>query len=158
MNSRRAHLKAIEETDMRIRNEILWCAPALVAVALFLLIPVSGFSEEATKEYLTAEEYIELAQPYLHLSCEGAWAEAEEDGEAYIQIVNKVSAIGFLNHDLDIEDVYRHSEEEVGTLRVEYYNEIGRLCGENPNLLLAGVVERSLLHAFTKIAPEAIED
>ena len=143
---------------MRFRNEILWCAPALVAVALVLLTPASSFSQEATNEYLTAEEYVELARPYLHMSCEAAWAEAEEVPESYVEIVDKVSAITFLNHDLDIEDVYAHSAEDVEALRVEYYNEIGRRCKENPSMLLTGVVERSLLQAFSNIAPEAIED
>ena len=140
---------------MRLRNAVLWCT---LAVALFLLIPAAGSSEETSKEYLTAEEYVELAQPYLHMSCEGAWAKAEEDAEAYLEIVDKVSAITFLNHDLDIEEVYAHPEKDVEALRVEYYTEIGRRCKENPSKLLAGVVERSLLQAFSNIAPEAIED
>lgn len=141
---------------MRLRNEFLGCA--LIAVALFLLIPAVGSPEETSKEYLTAEEYVELAQPYLHMSCEGAWAKAEEDPDTYLAIVDKVSAITFLNHDLDIEEVYAHPEKDVEALRVEYYTEIGRRCKENPSKLLAGVVERSLLQAFSIIAPEAIED
>ena len=140
---------------MRLRNAVLWCT---LAVALFLLIPAAGSSEETSKEDLTAEEYVELARPYLHMSCEGAWAKAEEDAEAYLEIVDKVSAITFLNHDLDIEEVYAHPEKDVEALRVEYYTEIGRRCKENPSKLLAGVVERSLLQAFSNIAPEAIED
>ena len=143
---------------MRFGNEVLRCAPALVVVALVLLTPASSFSQEATNEYLTAEEYIELARPYLHMSCEAAWVEAEEVPDTYIEIVDKVSAITFLNHDLDIEEVYAHSAEDVEALRFEYYNEIGRRCKENPSMLLAGVVERSLLHAFSNVAPEAIED
>ena len=48
----------------------------LAALALVLLVPTAGVSEEA--EYLTAEQYIELARPYLHLSCEGAWQLVDE--------------------------------------------------------------------------------
>lgn len=158
MNLKQIGLEAIEEITMRSRNEVLRFAPALVAVALVLLTPASSFSQEATNEYLTAEEYVELARPYLHMSCEAAWADAEEVPESYIEIVDKVSAITFLNHDLDIEDVYAHSAEDVEALRVEYYNEIGRRCKENPSMLLTGVVERSLLQAFSNIAPEAVED
>ena len=143
---------------MRFGNDALRCAPALVVVALFLLTPASSISQEASNEYLTAEEYIELARPYLHMSCEAAWAEAEEVPEAYVGIVDKVSAITFLNHDLDIEEVYQHSEKDVEMLRVTYYNEVGRLCKENPSNLLAGVVEKALLEAFSKVTPEAIED
>ena len=129
----------------------------LVAVAL-CVVPLVRASDEPAREYLTAEEYVEAARPYLHMSCEAAWLTAGEVPEAYVAIVDKVSAITFLNHDLDIEEVYQHPEQDVETLRVTYYNEIGRLCGENPNNLLAGVVERALLNAFSKVTPEAIED
>jgi hypothetical protein len=143
---------------MNHRNEILRCASALVVVALLLFAPIASASDEATKEYLTAEEYVKLAQPYLHLSCEAAWAMAKEDADAYVEIVDKVSAIGFLNHDLDISEVYEHSEAEVEALRIDFYTSTGDFCRENPNLLLAGVVERALLQAFTDIAPEAVDD
>ena len=143
---------------MTYRNEILWCASALVAAAVFLLVPAARSSAETKTEYLTAEEYIELARPYLHMSCEAAWANAEEDADAYIEIVDKVSAISFLNHDLDIEEVYAHSAEDVEALRVAYYTEIGRICRENPSNLLAGVVEQALLKAFEEVAPEAVDD
>ena len=143
---------------MSKRNELLRSATILVVVALFVFAPLAGAADETAKEYLTAEEYVELARPYLYMSCEAAWVEAGEVPETYIEIVDKVSAITFLNHDLDIEDVYGHSAEDVEALRVEYYSEIGRRCKENPSMLLAGVVERSLLQAFSNIAPEAIED
>ena len=143
---------------MKMRNRSRWCPLALAVVALMLSISAAGAADEGTKEYLTAEEYIELARPYLHMSCEAAWAEAGEVPEDYVGIVDKVSAIAFLNHDLDIEEVYQHPEKDVETLRVTYYNEVGRLCTENPNNLLAGVVEKALLNAFSKVTPEAIED
>ena len=142
---------------MRLRYEALRCASIVVA-AIFLLVPAARSSDESTQEYLTAEEYIELARPYLHMSCEAAWAMANEDPDAYIEIVDKVSAISFLNHELDIEEVYQRPNEDVEALRVTYYNEVGRRCKENPKKLLTGVVERALLTAFEEIAPEAIDD
>ena len=143
---------------MTRKSENLWCAAALVVAALFLWVPASGSAAGGPDDYLTVEEYIEQARPYLHMSCEAAWAEAEEDADMYVEIVDKVSAISFLNHDLDIEDVYDHSAEDVEELRVAYYTEVGRQCKENPNNLLAGVVERALLGAFELVAPEAVED
>ena len=143
---------------MNKRNEILRCISVLAAVALFAFAPMASASDNAAKEYLTAEEYIELARPYLHLSCEAAWAMVNEDPDGYIEIVDKVSAIGFLNHDLDINEVYDHPEKDIETLRVEYYTAVGDFCRENPNNLLAGVVERALLQAFTDVAPEAVDD
>ena len=143
---------------MTIRNQMTWVVATLLSAALFLWAPAPSLSEATAQDYLTVEEYIEQARPYLHMSCEAAWAEAEEDADAYVEIVDKVSAISFLNHDLDIEDVYDHSAEDVEALRVAYYTEVGSQCKENPNNLLAGVVERALLGAFNKVAPEAIDD
>jgi hypothetical protein len=143
---------------MITKSEILWLASAMIVAALLLWAPATGSSDETGKEYLSVEEYIEQARPYLHLSCEGAWELAAMDADAYLEIVDKVSAISFLNHDLNIEEVYDHSAEEVEALRVDYYTEIGQRCKENPKKLLAGVVERSLLTAFNKVAPEAVED
>ena len=143
---------------MKRKNEFRQFAVVFSVLVLLACLQLAGAENESSKEYLTAEEYIELARPYLHLSCEAAWALANEDADAYVAIVDKVSAIGFLNHDLDINEVYEHSEAEVETLRIDFYTSTGDFCRENPNLLLAGVVERALLQAFTKIAPEAVED
>ena len=143
---------------MTTRSQIIWVVAALLAAALFMWGPTSEPTRASTDEYLTVEEYIEQARPYLHMSCEAAWTEAEEDPEAYITIVDKVSAISFLNHDLDIEEVYAHSAEDQEALRVDYYTAVGDICRKNPSNLLAGVVERALLQAFTDIAPEAVDD
>ena len=143
---------------MTRKSQIVWAVAVALVAALFLWMPAPKSSNASTQEYLTVEEYIEQARPYLHLSCEGAWEQAAEDAEAYLEIVDKVSAISFLNHDLDIEEVYKHSEEDVEALRVAYYTEIGQICRENPSNLLAGVVEHALLKAFEEVAPEAVED
>lgn len=131
---------------------------SLLAAGLIVAVPIVVGAAESEKDYLTAEEYIEAAQPYLHLSCEGAWNQANQEADAYIDIINTVSAISFLNHELDIEEVYKQPEDEVEALRVGFYNEIGRLCGDNPHRLLAGVVERALMDSFMNIAPEAVDD
>jgi hypothetical protein len=129
---------------------------SLLGVATLLtLAPMAGGAADDEKEYLTAEEYIEQARPYLHLSCEGAWAEAKEDADVYIDVINKVTAIGFINHDFDIKKLDALPQPELEKVQAGYYNEIGRLCGENPRKLLAGVVEDALVRAFTTIDPDA---
>ena len=127
----------------------------LVGAALLIPALLPGVSTAEEKEYLTAEQYVEQARPYLHLSCEGAWAEAKEDADAYIDVINKVTAIGFINHDFDIKKLDALAKPELEKVQAGYYNEIGRLCGENPKRLLAGVVEDALVRAFTTIDPDA---
>ena len=143
---------------MKKSNRILKSVAFLGVATLFIVGPTAKASDESAKEYLTVEEYIVMARPYLHLSCEGAWNEANQEADPYIEIVNKISAIGFINHELDIEEVNAQPAEEVEALSIAFYNHIGRLCRDNPNNLLAGVVERALLYAFYKVTPEAVDE
>lgn len=126
----------------------------LALVLAVCAVPLAGSAEESGN-YLTVEEYIEQARPYLHLSCKGAWAQAEEDAETYIGIIDKLAAIGFINHELDVEALEKLGEAELESFRVAYYNDIGTQCRENPNNLLAGVVEEALLETFIRIQPDA---
>lgn len=94
-------------------------------------------------------------RPYLHLSCEGAWNQVEQDEEAYIAIIDKITAVGFLNHDFDIAKLEALPEDELEAVRVEYYTSIGDLCREDPRNLLAGIVEEALVEAFSMVDPES---
>jgi len=135
-------------------KSVRWGA-LLAGAGLLILAPMAGDAISDEKKDLTVEEYIEQARPYLHLSCEGAWAEANEEADPYIAIINKVSAIGFINHDFDIKKLEALPQPELEKVRAGYYNEIGRLCGENPRRLLAGVVDDALVRAFLKVDPDA---
>ena len=139
---------------MKKRSELAGIAP-LLALALMLLVPAIGVAGEGEEEYLTAEEYIEIARPYLHLSCANAWAEVEEDQDAYLAMIDKMTAIGFLNHDLDVAKLGALAEDDLTAVQTEFYTQIGKKCRENPHNLLAGVVEEALLKAFTIIDPDA---
>lgn len=143
---------------MNKRSKLTGIAPLLAAVALMLLVPVIGIAGGGDEEYLTAEEYIEAARPYLHLSCANAWAEVEEDQDAYLAIIDKMAAIGFLNHDLDVVKLGELAEDDLTAVQTEFYTEIGKKCRANPHNLLSGVVEEALLEAFTIIDPDAMTD
>lgn len=144
----------ITETFMKAIRKFPRSALPLALALSVCAVPMAGGAEEANN-YLTVEEYIEQARPYLHLSCRGAWAQAGEDAEAYIGIIDKLAAIGFINHELDVEALEKLGEMELEAFRVAYYNDIGAQCRENPNSLLAGVVEEALLETFTRIQPDA---
>ena len=66
-----------------------------------------------------------------------------------------MSAIGFLNHDLDVAKLGELADEDLTAVQTDFYTLIGQLCRENPHNLLAGVVEEALLRAFTIIDPDA---
>ncbi len=100
-------------------------------------------------EEKTIEQYVEEARPYLHLSCQGAWDASGEDPDEYIAIMNRFVSIAFINHDFDVERIYSAPQADQDELSVLFYDEIGQRCKENPEKLLAGVVERSLESALT---------
>ena len=99
----------------------------------------------------TIEQYIEEAQPYLHLSCQGAWDASGEDPDEYVAIMNRFVSIAFINHDFDVERIYLAPQADQDELSVLFYNEIGERCEKNPQRLLSGIVERSLESALQKM-------
>jgi hypothetical protein len=119
----------------------------LAAAAPVMLAPTTAAAAE------TNEEYIEEARPFLHLSCESAWEGVNRDEGAYLDILAKLAPVHFINYDFDVKKLEALPAKELESLRVEYYNEIGKACRENPSRLLAGVVEGALVNSFAKLAP-----
>jgi len=109
-------------------------------------------------ETMTIEEYISAAQPYLHLSCEGAWEASGQNNEEYINIINRLIAITFINHDFDVELLAEAPQADQDQLSKLFYDEVGRSCKERTQRLIAGVVDRSLVYAFDNVVPEADDD
>ena len=115
-----------------------------------LLLGSYAYSLYADQEK-TIEQYIEEAQPYLHLSCQGAWDASGEDPDEYVASMNRFISIAFINHDFDVERIYAAPQADQDELSVLFYNEIGQRCNDNPQRLLAGIVERSLESALIKM-------
>ncbi len=118
------------------------------------LLPITASAEEEK----TVEDYINDARPYLHMSCESAWQSSGPNDAEYINIINRVVAISFINHDFDVALVNNKPEAEQELLRKAFYDDIGKQCSKRPQRLLAGVVDRSLVRAFVEVAPEADHD
>ncbi len=133
---------------MEKKQRALLCVSFLAAAALIVIAPASTISAAET-----VEEYIEQARPFLHLSCEGAWEKAKKDESAYLDILNKVVAIHFINYNLDIKTLEALPAKDLEERQVTYYNEIGRMCRETPTRSLVGVTERALVDTFAKLPP-----
>lgn len=129
---------------------------ALIA-KICLLCSLSSLSANAD-ETKTIDEYISAVQPYLHLSCEGAWEVSGQNDEEYINIINQLTAITFINHDFDVNQVQDAPQADQDRLSKVFYDQVGLRCKERPQRLIAGVVDRSLVYAFDEVAPEADDD
>ena len=108
-------------------------------------IPAIGAQEKSI------DDYINEARPYLHHSCESAWAASGGDGEQYVGMINSFVAITFINHDFDVKRIEEAPEADQEKLKVIFYDAIGKRCEQDPQKLLAGVVERSLVYAFDEM-------
>jgi hypothetical protein len=127
------------------------------AASVFLASSLLTLNANAD-EQKTIEEYINEARPYLHLSCELAWQKSGPNDDEYINIINRIVAISFINHDFDVALVNNKPEAEQERLRKAFYDDIGKQCSNRPQRLLAGVIDRSLVRAFVEIVPEADHD
>jgi len=123
----------------------------ILSGAAGLLLLTSGSAVFGADE-MTIDQYIEAAGPYLHLSCQGAWETSGEDPEKYVAIINSFVPIAFINHDFDVQRIYDAPAADQEQLRVIFYDDIGQRCAENPQRLLAGIVERSLEYALKEMA------
>lgn len=99
----------------------------------------------------TIDDYIDEARPYLHLSCQGAWAASGENEDEYVAIMNRFISIAFINHDFDVQQIYDAPEADQKELQVIFYNDIGKRCAKHPGRLLSGIVERSLEYALLEM-------
>ena len=120
----------------------------IAAISLMLgawMMPVSA------EEEMTIDEYIDVARPNLHHSCESAWGASGENADKYVEMINDFVAIVFINHDFNIQLIADAPEADQEKLQVLFYDEIGKRCKEDPQKLLAGVVERSLVFAFDEM-------
>ena len=75
----------------------------------------------------------------------------KENGEEYVAIINRFVALAFINHDFDVKRIDEAPASDQKELRVIFYNAVGKRCEEDPQKLLAGVVERSLVYAFDEM-------
>jgi len=125
----------------------------LVVSAVFIL---SGLVLQAAapEEEHTVEWYLDQARPYMMLSCESAWDLAEQDTDKFVELIGKISAVSFYNHDFNIERLTSLSEEKREELTREFYEDIGEFSRKNPRSLLAGVVDFALVEAIAKVTAE----
>lgn len=130
----------------RLPGKELWTSIG----GIFLLLCAYSIPVGAAQEK-TIDDYINDARPSLHHSCESAWAASNGNGDEYVGMINQFVAIVFINHDFDIKRIDDAPAADQEQLKVMFYDEIGKRCKEDPQKLLAGVVERSLVYAFDEM-------
>ena len=128
----------------------------VATLALSAAFILSGLTLQAasSEEEHTAEWYLDQARPYMMLSCESAWDLAEQDVDKFVELIGKISAVSFYNHDFDLERLTNLSEEKREQLTREFYEGIGEYSRKNPQSLLAGVVDFALMDAIAKVKAE----
>jgi hypothetical protein len=110
--------------------------------------------QAASDEEHTAEWYLDQARPYMMLSCESAWDLVDQDVDKFVELIGTISAVSFYNHDFDLERLTNLPEEKREQLVKEFYEGIGEYSKENPQTLLAAVVDFALMDAIAKVKAE----
>ena len=95
----------------RNKRSSVWVATIIFLLGAYAL-PVLGEEEK------TIEQYISDATPYLHHSCASAWDASGQDGEKYVEMINRFVAVIFINHDFDIQRIADASEADQEQLKV----------------------------------------
>jgi hypothetical protein len=127
---------------------------ALLTLGAVCTLLVSAQQTVIADESKTVEWYLDQARPHLHHSCQSAWDMVEQDQDHFIDMVGTISAVSFYNHDFNIERLTALPEEKQTELQREFYEEIGEMCREDNQSLLAGVVDTALTGAIAKIVAE----
>ncbi|MEJ2176444.1 MAG: hypothetical protein P8Y12_00505 [Gammaproteobacteria bacterium] len=134
-----------------------------INIAVVLVISVTGalsflfgsmLRPAHAEEIHSVEWYLDQARPHMLHSCQSAWDMVEQDQDQFIDLVGTISAVSFYNHDFNIERLKALSEERQTELQREFYEEVGELCRQNNQALLAGAVDTALTEAIAKIADE----
>ena len=116
---------------------------ALAAALIVSLAVVTPAAADAA-----AEMYIDQAEEVLHHSCSSLVEEAGGD-EMQIEIVMRLLvAVSFYNRNIDISE-FAQSDEDKDALNKKFIAAIEKGCEEDSDALLAGVVDRAVVHAFT---------
>lgn len=126
----------------------------VLALGALYVVSVPSLQTASADEARTVEWYLDQARPLLHHSCQSGWDAVEQDQDQFIELVGTISAVSFYNHDFNIERLTTLPEDKQTVLQREFYEEIGELCRQNGESLLAGVVDTALTGAIAKVAAE----
>ena len=95
-----------------------------------------------------AEMYIDRAQEILHHSCASLAEETSGDELQMNMVVGLMVAVSLYNREIDITDFSR-TDEENAALSSKFVAAVKKDCEEDADSLLAGVVDRAIVHILT---------
>jgi hypothetical protein len=114
--------------------------PLALALVGMMCAPGLAWADEA------AEAMVTEALPHMYHTCASLAAEVGDDEAAAIEVVGKLTAVSLYMRDIDIT-TYNLTEEEAQAARQAFLETIAARCGEDPDALLAGVVDAAVKEA-----------
>ena len=116
---------------------------ALAAVPVFHVALASPVYADAA-----AENYVDVALPYMDHSCKSVVDEADGD-EAYIdKVVRALVAVSLDNHEIDIS-MYVKNDADKTALRDKFVAALGGKCKGDKEALLAGAIDDAVVSALS---------
>ncbi len=104
------------------------------------LVPLFSTAVLADAE---AEKYVDDALPLTYHTCQSVVDESNGD-EAYVDtVVRALVALSLYNREVDIEQ-YAKSDADKAGLRDKFIAKMAEGCKDDPNALLAGVIDEAV--------------
>lgn len=117
--------------------------PGLVAAIAMLLGLAGGAAADDN-----ADMYLERAEDILHHSCASLVEQAAGDENQIEMVVRLMVAVSIYNRDINVNEL-ASSEEAKDALKAKFVSAVEKGCEEDSDALLAGVVDRAVVHALT---------
>ena len=113
----------------------------VVATAAFLVSSPAVFADEE------AERLFNEAMPQMYHTCSSLMKLADGDEAVATDVLGKIATISIYMRQIDIES-YSFSEAQQEEATELFYLTISERCAEDPDALLAGIVDDAVKTAF----------
>lgn len=108
------------------------------------LVPLFSTSVLADAE---AEKYVDEALPLTYHTCQSVVDESNGDSAYVDTVVRALVALSLYNREVDIEQLAKSDDDKKG-LSDKFIAKMAEGCKEDPNALLAGVIDDAVAEAL----------
>jgi len=116
-------------------------ASAVICAAILFSGPVAA-QDKSTSEILSE------AQGFLHLTCNSLSSANSDDEDAMLDVIGLMIAVSLDNRGIDFTSLDL-TPQETAEIQAEFADQIGDICAEDANALMAGIVDHTVADLVT---------
>lgn len=115
----------------------------IAALGVTLLLSGPAVAQEKS-----TEEILNEAQRVLHLTCNSLFETYGEDEDAMLDVIELMIAVSLNNRGIDFNTLDLTPQETV-EIQAEFADQIGDICAEDADALMAGIVDHTVADLVT---------